>query len=396
MKKLLIITLLFISYGCEKDETTGPTSTEITNFDISHIDTESTGASGSSQPEIIRFVSATTGVFVDSKRNEIRFVTISESDISLSGEEISLTDDPDAESSSIDVSDDESIIAVVTTKGACSKGELYLLDAATKTKNGPFELGFNPDAIDISTDNKFVVVANEFDYADGLDGGCESLGLPSVTVYDISGGISSATMVKDIKLSHMGANGNLPEPEGLKIAPDKTVYVTLQESSEIGYFSLSSIPDTLSGIIPLADGHRPDGIYVSIDGSWAMTAGEYDGNLGMVDLSTKSSQNPTIYYHQIGDDLPSTYNFSMESKGLEPEECYLVEKEDKWFGILTLQDPGAVVVYDITDPAKPVYDSSFVTDESGEAEGLSYRDGYVLVSNTEAPSISLLKASWID
>ena len=39
MKKLLIITLLFISYGCEKDETTGPTSTDITNFDIIHIDT---------------------------------------------------------------------------------------------------------------------------------------------------------------------------------------------------------------------------------------------------------------------------------------------------------------------------------------------------------------------
>ena len=30
----------------------------------------------------------------------------------------------------------------------------------------------------------------------------------------------------------------------------------------------------------------------------------------------------------------------------------------------------------------------------GEPEGLAYKDGYVLVSNTEDPSVAILKSSW--
>ena len=52
---------------------------------------------------------------------------------------------------------------------------LYLVDAMTKQKYGPYELGYNPDAVDISVDNKFVVVVNEFDYDDGIAGGCVKL-----------------------------------------------------------------------------------------------------------------------------------------------------------------------------------------------------------------------------
>jgi hypothetical protein len=31
---------------------------------------------------------------------------------------------------------------------------------------------------------------------------------------------------------------------------------------------------------------------------------------------------------------------------------------------------------------------------TGEREGLAVRDGYVLVANTEDPSVALLKSSW--
>ena len=69
-------------------------------------------------------------------------------------------------------------------------------------------------------------------------------------------------------------------------------------------------------------------------------------------------------------------------------------------------DAAAVVVYDITDPTNPTWDSgaiaqlvdySRVDGESvGESEGLAYRNGYVLVSNTADPSVCLLKASWAE
>ena len=35
-------------------------------------------------------------------------------------------------------------------------------------------------------------------------------------------------------------------------------------------------------------------------------------------------------------------------------------------------------------------------ESTGECEGLAVRNGYVLVANTEDPSVCLLKASWVD
>ena len=57
----------------------------------------------------------------------------------------------------------------------------------------------------------------------------------------------------------------------------------------------------------------------------------------------------------------------------------------------TLQDAGAVVVYNITDPLNPVYDSGAISElndytqqdggvSSGEPEGLHYKDGFVFGS----------------
>ena len=54
----------------------------------------------------------------------------------------------------------------------------------------------------------------------------------------------------------------------------------------------------------------------------------------------------------------------------------------------------------------PVWDSGAITqmidystgdgESTGESEGLAYKDGYVLVSNTADPSVCLLKASWAE
>ena len=166
--------LILLSTGCEneKDE---PGVLETDNFNITVVDKESTGDSDQSSPELIRFINSSRAVIVNSKQNTIDFLDITSTDISFNGDNVAITDDPDAECSSIDVSVDESIIAVVVSRGACQRGELYLVNAATLTKYGPYELGYNPDAVDIAVDNEFVVVVNEFDYEDGVSGGCDSL-----------------------------------------------------------------------------------------------------------------------------------------------------------------------------------------------------------------------------
>ena len=283
---------------------------------------------------------------------------------------------------------------------------MYLINALSLDKYGPYELGYNPDAVDISVDNDYVVVVNEFDYEDGVSGGCDQLGYPGVSIYDISAGADQGTLVVDMQINHTGSNGNLAEPEGVKIAPDgDTVYMTLQESNELGWFSLSNPPSVLENRVTFTNPeHEPDGIGVNSDGTLICTGGEYDGTIGIHPVSPGGA--PTAqYYANLADDLPSNWEWEDVRKGIEPEEVVIVEEDNQTFVMATLQDAGAVVVYNITNPANPVYDSGAITqlvdytsddsaESTGEPEGLAYRNGYVLVSNTEDPSVALLRASW--
>ena len=176
---IIILSLFLMMYSCESNDDVvdnGSGGNTTVNFEIEKLDVVMLGKSDQSQPELVRFVSATEAVVVNSKQNTIDFLTINGTNLSLSGSSVQITNDPNAECSSIDVNVNETIIAVVATKGACDRGELYLVDAMTKEKYGPYELGYNPDAVDISVDDKFVVVVNEFDYDDGIAGGCESVG----------------------------------------------------------------------------------------------------------------------------------------------------------------------------------------------------------------------------
>jgi len=403
---IFAISFLLILVACEDKEAEKKLIVE--NFNITLVDKITTGDGSQSQPELVRFITDTKGVIVNSKQNTVDFINITPTKLSMSGQSVQITNEADAECSSIDVSVDESILAVVVSKGACKRGELYLISTNDNKKYGPYELGYNPDAVDIAVDNKYVVVVNEFDYEDGVDGGCDNLGFPGVSIYDISGGLDNVSLVKDMKITHTGANGNLAEPEGVKIAPNGiTVYMTLQESNEIGWFDISNPPQVLENKIAFTNPeHEPDGIWVNGDGTLICTAGEYDGTIGVHTLDA-SGKPTTQKFIKMANDLPSNWDWDDKRKGIEPEEVVIVEAGDKAFALTTLQDAGAVVVYDITDPANPKYDSGAITEmtdyttqtdgeSKGEPEGLAVKNGYVLVSNTEDPSVALLKSSWVD
>ena len=406
----LILTLIisFFIIGCEDETADGDSSLINEGFNISKLDVKSTGDASQSSPELIRFINSSEGVIVNSKQNTIDFFTLTSSEITITGESINITDSDDAECSSIDVSVDESIIAVVVTKGSCERGELYLIDVTTRDKFGPYELGYNPDAVDIAVDNEFVVVVNEYDYEDGT-AGCTVPFYPGVTIWDISQGLDgeSVSLVKHMKITHTGENGNLAEPEGVKIGPDgETVYMTLQESNQMGWFSILSPPDTLQNYVSFtSEVHEPDGIWVNSAGTVVCTGGEYDGKIGVTLLNSDGTPGEQ-YYANLADDLPSTWTWTDERKGIEPEEVVIAEHDGKSFVLASLQDPAAVVVYDITDPTNPTWDSGEIVqlvdystgegESIGESEGLAYKNGYVLVSNTADPSVCLLKASWAE
>ena len=405
---LLTLIISFFIIGCEDETADGDNSLINEGFNISKLDVKSTGDASQSSPELIRFINSSEGVIVNSKQNTIDFFTLTSSEITITGESINITDSDDAECSSIDVSVDESIIAVVVTKGSCEPGELYLIDVTTRDKFGPYELGYNPDAVDIAVDNEFVVVVNEYDYEDGT-AGCTVPFYPGVTIWDISQGLDgeSVSLVKHMKITHTGDNGNLAEPEGVKIGPDgETVYMTLQESNQMGWFSILSPPDTLQNYVSFtSEIHEPDGIWVNSAGTVVCTGGEYDGKIGVTLLNSDGTPGEQ-YYANLADDLPSTWTWTDERKGIEPEEVVIAEHDGKSYVLASLQDPAAVVVYDITDPTNPTWDSGEIVqlvdystgegESTGESEGLAYKNGYVLVSNTADPSVCLLKASWAE
>ena len=397
------ISFLIIS-GCEDEKATEDSFTS-DEFNISRVDVKSTGDATQSSPELIRFINSSEGVIVNSLQNTVDFFDLTSSEIILTGESINITDSDDAECSSIDVSVDESILAVVVTKGSCTRGELYLIDVSSRSKYGPYELGYNPDAVDIAVDNEFVVVVNEYDYE--VSAGCTVTKHPGVTIWDINQGLGNASLVKHMKITHTGENGNLAEPEGVKIAPDgETVYMTLQESNQMGWFSILNPPDTLQNYVSFTSGeHEPDGIWVNSAGTVVCTGGEYDGQIGVTLLNSDGTPGEQ-YYATLANDLPSSWTWTDERKGIEPEEVVIAEHEGKSYVLATLQDPAAVVVYDITDPANPTWDSGAIAQlvdysrvdgtSVGESEGLAYKNGYVLVSNTADPSVCLLRASWAE
>ena len=110
-----------------------------------------------------------------------------------------------------------------------------------------------------------------------------------------------------------------------------------------------------------ADGHEPDGIWVSDDGGIICTGGEYDGQIGVHIADPDSGEILEQNYANLADDLPVDWAWEDDRKGIEPEEVVIEEYNGEMYVLATLQDPSAVIVYNITDPTNPVYDSGVIT-----------------------------------
>ena len=116
----------------------------------------------------------------------------------------------------------------------------YILLTFLQEKNWTYELGYNPDAVDIAVDNEFVVVVNEYDYEDGT-AGCTTPYYPGVTIYDISLRVGNAQLVKHMKITHTGEMELSRTRRRKNRTRWETVYMTLQESNQMGWFSILAL-----------------------------------------------------------------------------------------------------------------------------------------------------------
>jgi len=407
---LLMIVIAIAFFACEDD----PVKSE-KKFDSYGIQTVmSVATAEDANPEIVRMVPGTDNkaVFIASATKQLFPITYSPTSFTID-QPMNLAIDSDTEEmTSIDVSqpiNGVNYVAVLVAKTDCERGSVLLVNfntgAIVKRIDG---IGYNPDGCAFTKNSTHLIVACEDDREDRTCKPDDRHG-GSVTIIDLTDGIANATLAQDYLVDYDVDS----EPEHAETNAQGDVVVSVQETSDILVFNVSDLPLDAGDITTVhqpndAGGNEaePDGLFISPDGEWALISNERNGTFQMLDIQAKAMVGSP---YVIKDDFPDGWQMDARksTKQTEPEECSLVEKDDKLYAILALQESHAVVVYDVTDPANPVFDSMSEAgigwEEDNEmekskigSEGLSAHptNGVAFSANEREGSITMYTASW--
>ena len=420
---LLLISGLVFYVGCEEDATTAADEEEdivITydSFDIEAVMSLSAGEDGNA--EIVRTVpgSDNQAVFVSSAVNRLTVIDYTPTSFAFSADYDLDPNSATAEMTSLDVSpqiDGENYVAVCVAETDCAVGKIMFVELSTGTIVSEVTVGYNPDGTAFTKDGSYLIVACEDDREDRPCKPEDRWG-GSVSIIDLTSGVANASLLLDFPV----AWDDESEPEHCETSSDGTVIVSVQETSQILIFNVSDVTsDTITSytVVDLPndggtsdDGEsvegEPDGLYISPDGTMALISMERNGTFQMMSLPDGAMYgNPYI----MEDDLADGWQRDDRSykKRTEPEECSLVEQDGKLYAVFAMQEAHAVMVYDVTDPANPVYDSiapagiAWEEDNGMEkstigSEGLGMHptNGIAFSANEREGSITMFTAQW--
>ena len=407
---MMIFGLIFF-VGCDKDD---DVETIFDSFLIQAVMSLDAGADGNA--EIVRVVpdSDNEAVFVSSAINRLTVIEYT-ADAFVFARDYDLNPgSATAEMTSIDVSkkiNGENYVAVCVAEADCGLGSVLLvkLSDGTIVKRVEFTKSYNPDGMAFTKDGNYLVVACEDDLEDRPCKPADRMG-GRVAIIDLRNGPANATILQEYPIDWDAES----EPEHCETDADGNVVMSVQETSQVVIFNVADVPmpedDSKLTIIdmPEAGGEaaEPDGLYISPDGKYAVIANERSGSFQMMELpSGNVLGTPTI----IEGDLPSNYNIdeAKSKKRTEPEECALIERDDHLYAVFALQESNGVVVYDVTDPANPIFDSvaeagiNFPTENTHEksligSEGLGAHptNGVIFSANEREGSITMFTSAW--
>ncbi len=413
MKKvtLLLMVLVSIFMGCEED--TVDTTTTYDSFDIQTVTSRATAEGANA--EIVRMVPGSNdkAIFVASGTNQLFVVTYSATNLDF-GTPYNL--DPGsatAEMTSIDVTpeiDGENYALVCVAETDCARGAVLFVRISDGTIVSRVDsIGFNPDGGAFTKDGNWAIIACEDDREDRT---CkpDSRHGGSVSIIDLRGGIENAFLAQDYLVNYDIDS----EPEHAETNAAGDVIVSVQEPSDVLIFNVADLPLTDDNVtrvhLPADPGENecePDGLFISPDGTTALISNERNGSFILLDVASRTLYGTVPY--TVENDLPEGWqrDARKSTKRTEPEEASLVEKDGKLYALLVLQESHAVIVYDVTDPANPVFDSiteagiDWANDNTMEksiigSEGLGAHptNGMILSANERESSITLYSASW--
>jgi hypothetical protein len=197
---------------------------------------------------VSEIVSATadgrTLVYTDAETNQIGFVDITNPSQPVADGTVDLGE---GEPTSVAVLGNEyALVATNTSEDFVNvSGDLVVVDVKSRMIVRSIPLGGQPDAIDISPDDRYAAIAieNERDedlVVDGVEGGLPQLPAGELAIVDLVGDVANWS-VRKVDVSGLSAYAPTdPEPEFVDINDDNLVVVSLQENNHIVIVDLAT------------------------------------------------------------------------------------------------------------------------------------------------------------
>ena len=359
-------------------------------------------------PEIVGFVPGSNkrALVISAIANQLAELVYTDGSLAFGRKSKIETGSDTSVTSSVSVAPSGEYAAVTVAEVDCGVGRIMFVDVTDSdsfgTVLGSVEVGFNPDSGAFSADGRYYVSADEDDREDRPCKPDTRFG-GTVTVVDMGDGPDAPSVAQTIDVDHAMDS----EPEGVAVAPDGTVLVTIQETSEVGVFSLGDVPNATMQIIALPADSEPDGVAVNGDGKWAAITLERIDTLIVFDIAARAVA--AEYLVTGSGDVPDEYNRDegKVTKVHEPEQVTFLRSQGALFTLFALQESHSAIAYRIQDDGTPVFDSiaPVGVDWQAEMDGREKSDigpeglaahggsGLVLTANEREGSITLLKTA---
>jgi len=326
-----------------------------------------------------------TLVYSNSERESVGFVDISDPSNPMGLGELDLGGEP----TSVAIKGDIALVCINTSSSYVDvSGELLAVDIKTQTILKSWDLGGQPDAIAVSPDKNFAVIAIENerdeDFGDGAPD-ADPLNPPGyVVVVNMK-----ADSLDDWEPTIVSLVGELdgsilyptnPEPEYVDINEHNIAVVTLQENNGIaliylegaalissftaGDVDLNGVDIEEEGIIDLSGTltnvpREPDGV-TWIGTEYFATADEGDLNGGSRGFTVFNAMGEVVYTSgtEIEEIVAAIGHYPderSENKGNEPENLKYGEFGDDKLLFVNSERSSVILVYEVSDPENPEF-----------------------------------------
>ncbi|MGN0063646.1 MAG: esterase-like activity of phytase family protein [Nocardioides sp.] len=364
-----------------------------------------------------------TVVYTDALGQRIGFLDITDpaSPVGRGTIDLAVPGHADDQPTSVAVVGPYLLVVVDETGGdlTAPRGRVDVYTVADRTKVRSIDLGGQPDSVAISPDQAYAAIAIENQRDEELgDGGLPQAPAGFVQVLDLVGAPAAWTNRRVDLTSSDLAGLDTPqdaEPEYVAVNEANKAVVTLQENNGIAVIDLptgtvesafSAGTATVSGVDTTKDGlfnptgtvtapREPDAV-AWVDETHVATANEGDWKGG--------TRGWTVFDTTTGDvvwDAGNTFekivtahgmhnNDRAAKKGAEPEGLAVATIGGKRRGFVGSERSNLVAVYDLTDPAHPVFEQALPT--TNGPEGLlpvPGRDLFIVSSETDEAAVGV-------